>query len=255
MPVAPHDRVDALIFGPHPDDIEILAGGLALMLRAQGRTVGGIDLTGGEAGTRGTPEQRADEARRGGEILGLAFRENLGLPDGGIENDAATRDLVIDAIRRHRPALVVAPQPDGHHPDHLRAGHLIREARFLAGCARVGPPGDPWRPGRVLYYPSRKPSMPDLVVDVTPHFATKMDAIRAHRSQLHDASSTEPTTTISSPDFLDVIEADAVHYGAMIGARYGEAFQLDGPVAVDDPIAAVRDRGHIVFHAPEDLDR
>lgn len=239
--------VDALIFGPHPDDIEILAGGLVGVLRAQGRTVGGIDLTRGEAGTRGTVDQRAAEAQRGAEILGLEFRENLELPDGGIENDAPTRDLVIDAIRRHRPHLVVAPQPDGHHPDHLRAGHLIREARFLAGCSRVGPPGAAWRPGRVLYYPSRKPSMPSIVVDISEHFDTKMEAIRAHVSQLHDVASAEPATTISSPDFLEVIAADALHYGAMIGARYGEAFSLDGPVAVDDPLAAVRDRGHAVF--------
>ncbi len=247
--------VDALIFGPHPDDIEILAGGLALVLGARGETVGGIDLSRGEAGTRGSAEQRADEARRGGEILGLAFRENLGLPDGGIRNDDASRDLVIDALRRHRPRLVVAPEPDGHHPDHLNAGHLIREARFLAGCSRIGPAGDPWRPGRVLYYPSRKPSMPTIIVDVTQHFDRKMEAIRAHESQLHSTSSTEQATTISSPDFLDIIEADARHFGAMIGARYGEAFSLDGPVAVDDPIAAVRDRGAAVFTPRRDTKR
>ena len=239
--------VDVLVFGPHPDDIEICTGGLVLKLRARGLTVGGVDMTRGESGTRGTLPQREEEARRGAALLGLSFRENLGLPDGGIETDRAARDLVIDAIRRHRPQLVVAPVPSDDHPDHSRTGLLVKEARFLAGCARIGPDGDPWRPGRVLYYPSREPLMPSLVVDISEHFEAKLAAVRAHASQLHDPASGEPLTTISSPDFLPMIEAMNRYFGSMIGARHGEGYVLDGPVAVEDPIGAVRGRGHGLF--------
>lgn len=239
--------VDALIFGPHPDDIEICAGGLALVLRGRGYSVGGIDLTAGESGTRGTPDQRSEEARAGAELLGLQFRECLGLPDGAIQNDLASRDLVIDAIRRHRPSLVVAPIPVDHHPDHSRAGLLVKEARFLAGCARIGPAGDPWRPGRVLFYPSREIAEPSLVVDVSAVWESKMRAVRAHRSQLHDPDSDEPLTAISAPGFLAMVEARARHFGSLVGVEFGEAYSVDGPLAVDDPVPLVRDRGQAVF--------
>ena len=176
--------VDVLVFGPHPDDIEICSGGLVLSLIDQGYTVGGVDMTAGEAGTRGSIERREREARRGTELLGLAFRETLGLPDGGIENTREARDVVIDAIRRHTPRLVVAPYPSDDHPDHSRTGEIVKEARFLAGCSRIGPPGDPWRPGRVLFYPSREPLMPTLIVDISAFFERKMEAVRARMADL-----------------------------------------------------------------------
>ncbi len=243
--------VDVLVFGPHPDDIEICAGGLVLALRERGRTVGGIDMSAGESGTRGSSDRRAGEAARGAQLLGLAFRECLGLPDGAIESDRSSRDLVIDAIRRHRPRLVVAPWISDDHPDHARTGQLVKEARFLAGCARVGPSGDPWRPGRVLFYPSREPIQPTLIVDISHVFERKLEAVRAHASQLHDPSSTEPRTTISAPDFLEAIAAGNRTCGAMIGATYGEPYIVEGPLAIDDPVAAVRGRGHgQTGHAP-----
>lgn len=236
--------VDALVFGPHPDDIEICAGGLVLVLQRKGYTVGGVDMSWGESGTRGTPEQRKEEAARGSKLLGLQFRECLGLPDGGIENTRETRDLIVEVIRRHKPRLLVAPIPSDDHPDHSRTGQAVKEARFLAGAARLGPPGEPWRPGRVLFYPSREFVAPSLVVDVSEVFERKMEAVRAHASQLYDPQSKAPRTSISSADFLPAIEASARYFGALVGARFGEPYVVEGPLAVDDPIPLVRGRGH-----------
>jgi bacillithiol biosynthesis deacetylase BshB1 len=239
--------VDVLVFGPHPDDIEICCGGLVLVSQRRGYTVGGVDMTAGESGTRGSPETRRVEAERGRQLLGLRFRECLGLPDGGVENTRETRDLVIDCIRRHRPRLVVAPIPSDDHPDHSRTGLAVKEARFLAGTTRLGPPGEPWRPGRVLFYPSREFAVPSLVVDISDVFERKMEAVRAHASQLHDPRSKEPLTTISSPDFLPAIEAKARYFGSLVGARFGEPYIVEGPLAVDDPLPVVRGRGHGQF--------
>ncbi|MHC5210993.1 MAG: bacillithiol biosynthesis deacetylase BshB1 [Planctomycetota bacterium] len=241
--------VDVLIFGPHPDDIEICTGGLVLMLRRAGYSVGGIDMTAGEAGTRGEAKGRAVEAARAAELLGLAFRECLGLPDGAVENDRDARDLVIGAIRRHTPRAVVAPWTSDDHPDHSRTGQIVKEARFLAGCANIGPAGEPWRPARVLYYPSREPVQPTMVVDISPVFEQKMEAVRTHASQLHDPTSTAPRTTISAPGFLEAVEASARHFGAMIGVRHGEPYLVQGPLAVDDPLPLLRGRGHGQFGA------
>ena len=239
--------VDVLIFGPHPDDIEICAGGLVLVMLGRGYSVGGIDLTAGESGSRGAAADRAREAEAGARSLGLAFRECLGLPDGRVRNDEPSRDLVIDAIRRHRPRLVVAPLPLDHHPDHSRAGEMVKEARFLAGCARIGPPGDPHRPGRTLFYPSREVVEPSLVVDISSVFARKMVAVRLHASQLHTPNAEGPPTMIASEAFLPMIEARARYYGSQIGVTFGEAFVVDGPLAIDDPLPAVRDGPQSVF--------
>ena len=117
------------------------------------------------------------------------------------------------------------------------------EARFLAGCSRIGPPGDPWRPGRVLFYPSREPIMPTLIVDISDFFERKMEAVRAHASQLHDPASTEPRTTISAPGFLEAVTAANRHYGSMTGVSYGEPYLVEGPLAVTDPLPVVTGRG------------
>ncbi len=239
--------VDVLVFGPHPDDIEICAGGLVLVMRQRGYSVGGVDMTAGEAGTRGSRHTRLSESKAGAERLGLAFRECLGLPDGELEADRHARDLVIACIRRHRPRLVVAPISSDDHPDHSRTGKLVKEARFLAGCARIGPAGEPWRPGRVLFYPSRELMTPSLVVDISDVFEAKLHAVRAHTSQLHDPTSSEPPTHIASEEFLELIEASARYFGGLIGVRHGEAYSVDGPLAVQDPLPAVQGRGHVVF--------
>lgn len=239
--------VDVLFIGPHPDDIEICSGGLALSLKAQGYSTGGLDLTAGESGTRGSTEQRLEEGRKGAEILGLEFRECLGLPDGHIQNDLRSRDLLIEVIRRHRPRLVVAPVAFDHHPDHSRAGQLVKEARFLAGCSRIGPDLPPWRPGRVLFYPSREAVQPSLVVDVSEFYEQKLAAMKAHASQLHDPDSTEPPTSIASEEFLAALEARDRFYGSQIGVRFGEPYVVDGPLAVADPVPVVRDLGQSIF--------
>jgi len=161
--------------------------------------------------------------------------------------DTETRDVVIAAIRRHRPRLVVAPVPVDHHPDHSRTGAIVKDARFLAGCAHIGPGGEPWRPGRVLFYPSREMSEPSLVVDVTEHLEAKMHACEAHASQLHDPDSNAPLTAIASPGFLDMVRARARYFGSLIGVTYGEAFMVEGPLAIQDPMSAVRDRSQSVF--------
>jgi N-acetylglucosamine malate deacetylase 1 len=142
---------------------------------------------------------------------------------------------------------VVAPIPSDDHPDHSRTGQAVKEARFLAGTSRLGPPGEPWRPGRVLFYPSRELVAPSLVVDVSEVFERKMEAVRAHASQLHDPRSGQPRTTISSPDFLPTIEASARWFGSLVGVRFGEPYVVEGPLAVDDPLPAVRGRGHGQF--------
>src|SRR5262249_7224835 len=125
--------VDVLAVGAHPDDVELGCGATVATLVAKGRSVGILDLTRGEMGTRGTPELRAGEAAEAARILGAAFRETLDLRDGGLRTDREAELQVIDVIRRSRPKLILSMPPSERHPDHARASRLVTDASFYAG--------------------------------------------------------------------------------------------------------------------------
>jgi len=225
--------LDALFFGAHPDDVELSSGGLAALLAARGLGVGIADLTRGEKGTRGVVEERAAEAAAAARELGVAWRGCLGLPDLGLDRgDPAQQAAVVGCLREHRPRLVVAPDPDDPHPDHVEASHLVARACYLAGLARFPAAGERHRPERLLFAQYRSAARPHLVVDVGPVWERRMAAVRAHASQLDPARG--PATYLTAPGFLEEIEGRARALGAMIGARHGEGYRLRGPVPIAD---------------------
>jgi bacillithiol biosynthesis deacetylase BshB1 len=231
------DPLHLLVFGPHPDDVEIWCGGLVASLAAQGYRVGIADVTRGEAATRGTPEQREEEAKAAARILGVTVRENLGLADGHLESDAESRRAFVEAIRRHRPAILLAPHPSDDHPDHAAAGRLARDTLFLAGLRKYDAQGVAHRARQVWHYMCHQPFPPSFIADVTHVFERKMESIRAYASQLHSEESREPATNVSSPDFLERLEARMRHFGSLAGVRYGEPYFVETPVRLEDPLA------------------
>lgn len=242
--------LDVLAFAAHPDDVELCAGGTMCLLADQGYKMGIVDLTRGELGSRGTPEGRLKEAEEAAHILGVSARENLGLPDGNIENTEASRRAVIRMIRKYRPRIILANPPDDRHPDHGAASRLVSKAAFYSGLRKIvttdietDEPQEPFRTRHVLYYMQAVEFEPTFVVDVTPVWEQRMEAIRAFKSQFHNpdytASEGEPDTFISTPAFLEFIEARARAYGYRAGFTYGEPlFYHHGPVPISD-LAAV----------------
>ncbi len=225
--------LDALFLGAHPDDVELVSGGLAALLASHGHAVGIADLTRGEKASRGTPQQRAGEAAAAAQRLGVATRVNLGLPDLGLDrSDRAQLRTVAALLRAHRPRLVVAPHHDDLHPDHIEAAHLVARACYVAGLARFDAPGERHRPERVLFALYRGTRAPQLVVDVTATWERRMAALAEHRSQFDPAAG--PATYLTHPDFVAEVEARARGFGALIGARYGEGYRLRGPLAIHD---------------------
>jgi bacillithiol biosynthesis deacetylase BshB1 len=227
---------DVLGIGPHPDDIELAAGGTVSLLAGRGYRVTLIDLTQGERSTRGSPEVRAREAADAAEILGAA-REGLGLPDGGLSaRDPHQLEAVVEVLRRHRPRLVLTLHWNDTHPDHVEGGELVRRAAYLSGLRNFPPAGsEPFRPPRVLYGMGRRAFVPTVVVDITAVHEAKRRSLHAYRSQFFRGRDDPLVTPISEPDFLDRIEARDRTYGGMIGAAFGEPFHEDGPSAVLDP--------------------
>jgi bacillithiol biosynthesis deacetylase BshB1 len=234
------EPVDVLVFSPHPDDAELGCGGTLAALSPRGLSFGIVDLTRGEMATRGTPEIRAREAREAARILGARFRENLDLGDGGLRTDRAAELLIVEAVRRARPRVVLAPLPTDRHPDHARAGRLVPESAWYAGLAKLEAELPPHRPDQVLFYATYVLVMPTFLVDVSATFATKMAALRAYRSQFHDPNSGEPETYVSSKGFFAGIEARARALGRIANVDYAEGFVSNAPPTLADPVAAFR---------------
>lgn len=245
-----HPRLDVLALAAHPDDVELCAGGTVCRMTRQGYAVGIVDFTRGELGSRGTPEQRMEEAAEAAAVLGLTARENLGLPDGDIAQTKENRAKVIRVIRRYRPHLLLVNAPECRHPDHCAAAKLATDAAFYAGLRKVvtreddGSEQEPWRPHHILHYMQAVPFTPTFVVDVTETWEQRIEALLAFRSQFFNPDyvpeKDEPETYVSNPDFFRWIEARARTYGYRVGATYGEPFLYrGGPVGVDDLMAAL----------------
>lgn len=230
-----------VVFGIHPDDIELGCGGSVALFGARGHDVVMVDLTRGESSSNGTPEERAREAAEAARILGCEGRENLDLPDTGLAGENADQQRVVaGAIRRHRPELVVLPSKDDPHPDHRSGGELIERAVYLAGIHGYQTEGGAgrWIPRNGLVYPGRRELEPDVVVNISEVFETKMASIQAHRSQF-DAFEGAKETPLNRPGFLGVVEARALANGHRIGARYGEPFKLLHAIGVEDPVVLI----------------
>ena len=233
---------DLLFISAHADDTELSCGGTIANAVRDGLRVGMIDLTRGEMGTRGTPRERAREAAESARILGAAFRERLDLGDGGLRTGRDEELQVIGLLRRHRPKIVFSPYPDERHPDHARTGRLVTDATFYAGLRQLKTGLQAHRPQAVVYYFQNYMWTPSFVVDVSASWETKMRAVAAFKSQFHNPKSKEPETFISKKGFLDMIEARGKHFGALIGAAYGEAFVTKQPPKIEDIIAAYENR-------------
>ncbi|BDD10146.1 bacillithiol biosynthesis deacetylase BshB1 [Fulvitalea axinellae] len=234
-------KTDILVLVAHPDDAELSCGGTIAAHVAKGHRVGIVDLTRGELGTRGTAESRAKEAADAAKILGVAFRENLGLPDGFFENTKEYQLEVVKAIRKHCPKLVIANAVADRHPDHSRAAELVKTACFLAGLPKVeteldGEKQEAFRPENLYHILQTDYIKPDFVFDITEYMDVKLEAVRAFKTQFHipDYDSEEPQTLISSPEFMEFLKARAKEMGHSIRTGFGEGFTKSREIGVND---------------------
>jgi bacillithiol biosynthesis deacetylase BshB1 len=223
-------KLDILVLAAHPDDAELGCGGTIAKHTRLGHKVGIIDFTKGELGTRGTPGTRQREAGESAMILGVSFRENLQLKDGFFQNDEESQRIVLRAIRKYQPRILLANAVYDRHIDHGKGASLAYDASFLAGLAKIetldeeGKKQAAWRPDAVYHFVQSQFVTPDFVVDVSDDWETKMKAIKSFKSQFFNPESNEPETYISKPGFLKMVEARAIEYGHAIGVTYGEGF-------------------------------
>jgi bacillithiol biosynthesis deacetylase BshB1 len=229
--------VDVLAIAAHADDIELTCAGTLIAMKDRGHSFGIIDLTRGEMGTRGTAEVRLREAQRAAEILGADFRETLDFGDGGLAINRENELVLIEAIRRAKPRLIVTPYPEDRHPDHRRAGQIVTDAAFYAGLRKIETRSPAHRPQQTIYFSTAYVHPPTFIVDVTATMDRRFEAIRAYRSQFYDPASSEPKTMLSQENFLRAIEARARYFGFSIGVEFAEGFVSRRPPRIDDPVA------------------
>ena len=228
--------LDLLVIMAHPDDAELLCGGALVKSAAAGKRVGVLDLTAGEMGSFGSIEQRAAEAARASEIMGLTVRRNAGLPDAVFENDNESRHIVVEHLRALRPSLVVTHWKVGRHRDHRIASELVRDACFLSGLKKLDVPGKPFRPTKLIYATAFREDAvpPDFVVDISEHIDVKLEAIDAYGSQFEGGSQAGEAFPGGDRPLADQIRVQLAHYGSLIRVPYGEPFRVDEALEVDD---------------------
>lgn len=224
--------LDLLVFGPHPDDLEIGVGGSIARHVASGHRVGLCDLTGGEMGSNGSVPERLAESEEARRVLGAAWRENLGWPDRRFGRDPAHLEQAVELIRRHRPRVVAVPYWSDRHPDHVVASQILTEAVFNAGLRRYSfAGGEFWKVEWICYYFINDTVAPSFVVDVTEQYEIKRRALDCHTSQFTTpAQSGSVATRLNTPLFRQLIESRDAQFGALAGVTWAEGFVVREPV-------------------------
>lgn len=239
------NTVDIIAFGAHPDDCEMFVGGTLLKMKSLSYKVGVCDLSRGEAGTYGSAETRKKELDKSTALLGLDVRVTLDLPDGDIRDTEENRLQIIEVIRKWRPELVFSfVDRPLRHPDHYHCGRMVRECCYLAGLQKIKTHSPAFRPSAFIGFPELIFDKPDFVIDVTPFWETRQEAIRCFHTQVlqpgEDDSQTK--TFIRSGSFWEIQEGRGTMAGALIGVRYGEPFYSDNPPQVVDPLQSYKRR-------------
>ena len=232
-------KLDILAFGAHPDDVEISCGATLLKYAKAGKSIGVIDLTEGELGTRGSAEKRYEEAKKAASFLGLKIRENLKMGDGFIAHSEENKLKIIECIRKYQPELILANSVHDRHPDHAKGAKIVAEASFLYGLRKIETKMDgilqkAFRPKMLLHYVQDYYLTPDVILDVSETGKEKIKLIKCYDSQFFDPSSKEPKTPISGEEFFDYLEGRMLSLGRELGVKYGEAYTIDRTLGVKD---------------------
>ena len=234
-------ELDILAIGAHPDDVEMTSGGYMALAAKQGKRVGALHLTKGEMGTRGTPEERVEEAKAAGRVLGLASVDFAGLQDGHVQCDDESTATVVRFLRTLKPKLVIAPFTICHHPDHEQAAHIVLRAVHLAGKVKYDTDTEPHVVAGMVHARYSHAFEPSYYVDISSVIDIKKEAILCYFSQFQPKEG-EPETRLSNPSFLDQLTARGHAYGLATGVEHAEMYRSVGPLVARDPLSLFLDQ-------------
>jgi len=186
-------KLRIIVFGAHPDDCELKAGGAAALWAAQGHHVKFVSTTSGDIGhaTEGggpLAKRRTAEVKKAAELLGIAT-EVLDIHDGELMPTLENRRTFVRLIREWKADLVMGPRPNDYHPDHRYTGILMQDAAFMVIVPSFCPETPHLPKNPVFLYLSdnfQKPNpfTPDVVVSIDPVIDKKMEALWQLESQI-----------------------------------------------------------------------
>jgi LmbE family N-acetylglucosaminyl deacetylase len=195
-PAAAEEPLRVIVFGAHPDDCDLDAGGTAILWAQKGHQVKFVSLTNGDAGHHAEgggalARRRRLEAQEAGRRFGIAEYEVLDNHDGELEPTLALRLEVIRRIRRWNADLVIAPRPNDYHPDHRNTGLVLQDTAYMVVVPNVAPDTPPLRRNPVYMYSQDhfqrpNPFRPDVAVDIDAAIDRKIRALDAHVSQFYE---------------------------------------------------------------------
>jgi bacillithiol biosynthesis deacetylase BshB1 len=228
--------LDVLAIAAHPDDVEQTCGGTLIRMTEMGYRTGVLDLTAGDMGTRGTPEQRIAESQEAGRHMRLSWRDNQLMPDARLENTITARMTLAMRIRELKPRVVILPYWEARHPDHYRCSEIGFEACFLAGLKKLDEYSEPHRPAKILYASLYADVKPSFVVDISAQFERRMTALLSYASQYGEVAEGGALFP-NEAEIRDRLGAIARFYGNLIGVKYGEPFVVKEAIRIDDVVA------------------
>jgi N-acetylglucosamine malate deacetylase 1 len=241
------EPVDLLVFGPHPDDLEIGLGGTIARHVALGYRVGLCDLTAGEMGSNGTVDERLAEAEAARQVLGAAWRINLRWPDRAIGRDPDQVRRAARVVRDAKPRTIALPHGADRHPDHVAAHQILTEAIFNAGLRRYDAGAEAWKTDSVCHYFINDSATPSFLVDVSNYYQQKRDALACHRTQFAPRAEGAVATRLTSALFFQLVESRDAQFGALAGVPFAEGFVTRDPVTRphlfrdDSPVRSAKD--------------
>ncbi len=217
-------KLDILVFGAHPDDVELGCGGTIIKEVQKGKKVGIIDLTRGELGTRGNIKTRNSEANKATKILGVSIRENMDFKDGFLKDDEKHKIKLIRKIRQYCPEIILTNAISDRHPDHSKSAQITIDSSFLSGLEKIDTGQAIWRPKAIFHYIQFNNLIPDVIVDISDQMDLKIKSVMEYKSQFYNPNSKESETIISSKDFLESVTYRAKDLGRQTGCQYAEGF-------------------------------
>jgi bacillithiol biosynthesis deacetylase BshB1 len=228
--------LDVLAIAAHPDDVEQTCGGTLIRMAEMGYRTGVLDLTAGDMGTRGTPEQRVAESEIAARHMLVEWRGNLHMPDARLENTLTARMTLAVKIRELKPRVVILPYWEARHPDHYCASKIGFEACFLSGLKKLEEYSEPHRPFKILYASVYAEVKPSFIVDISTQFERRMTALLSYASQ-YGATAEGGGLFPNEPEIRDRLGAVARFYGNLIGVKYGEPFVVKEAIQIDDIVS------------------
>jgi LmbE family N-acetylglucosaminyl deacetylase len=188
-------KLRVIVFGAHPDDAELKAGGTAAKWAKLGHAVKMVSVTNGDIGhwrEAGGPlaRRRAAEVTAADKILGVT-PQVLDIHDGELEPTLANRKTVTRLIREWKADVVIAHRPWDYHPDHRYVGVLVQDAAYMVAVPHFCPDTPPLESNPLFLYASdnfQKPYRfkPDIVVALDDVIETKFDALHELESQVYE---------------------------------------------------------------------